>query len=168
MPICEGDRDHIPGRFYAPAGHYLYGKPLTTVEAIEREWCSKCSGTAQNVREHLREILTESLGHPATAGEVSAASLLLSMVWLVRISPEQPALRCDDEREWQTIERELRRERDTRLDTEFAALGIKAGRRMTRTARAVLLAEAAQNRASHPPLPDAREGLLRDDGWLVL
>lgn len=65
---------HVPGRFYASAGHYLYGEPLTTVEAVEREWCSKCSGTAHNVREHLREKLTESLGQPATAGEVSAAT----------------------------------------------------------------------------------------------
>ncbi|TFD65496.1 hypothetical protein [Cryobacterium sp. Hh38] len=42
---------------YLEVGVYLYGEPLTILEAIDRPWCSKCSGTAQNVRINLSEAL---------------------------------------------------------------------------------------------------------------
>lgn len=166
-------------------GYQSLGRDVTqtvrkAVIARDGGVCVRCGEPANQV-DHMDgsdnsagnlQLLCDDCHRAKTYGSLRPApeeeSLLLRMVWLVRISPEQPALRCDDEREWQTIERQLRRERDIRLDTEVATLGIKARRRMTKPARAVLLAEAAQDRAAHPPLPDAREGLLGDDGWLML
>jgi hypothetical protein len=51
---------------YLEVGVYLYGEPLTILEAIDRPWCSKCSGTAHTVRVNL----SKALGREHTASEL--------------------------------------------------------------------------------------------------
>jgi hypothetical protein len=51
----------------------LYGEPLTTLEVINRSRCSRCSGTAWNMRQHVESRLRESLGRDPTAEEVRKA-----------------------------------------------------------------------------------------------
>ncbi|TFD68180.1 hypothetical protein [Cryobacterium gelidum] len=42
---------------YVEVGVYLYGEPLTILDAIDRPWCTKCSGAAHIVRVNLSEAL---------------------------------------------------------------------------------------------------------------
>jgi hypothetical protein len=58
---------------YVEVGVYLYGEPLTILEAIDRPWCSKCSGTARNVRVNLSGALAQELGREPTEIELRDA-----------------------------------------------------------------------------------------------
>lgn len=55
---CQSVDRHIDsvldpdGPYVGPVAAYLYGEPLPAEEVIDREWCSRCSGTAQNVRQN--------------------------------------------------------------------------------------------------------------------
>lgn len=58
---------------YARVGYYLYGEPLTTIEALDRRWCSRCQGTARNVWNHESSELARRLNRDPTTGEVHTA-----------------------------------------------------------------------------------------------
>lgn len=58
---------------YLEVGHYRYGEPLTTMEAIDRRWCSRCAGTAANVWNNQSESLRQVLGREPSTEEVRAA-----------------------------------------------------------------------------------------------
>lgn len=53
---CQSVEHHISsGRYIrdpyiGPVAAYVYGRPLPADEVINREWCSRCVGAAQNVR----------------------------------------------------------------------------------------------------------------------
>jgi hypothetical protein len=38
------------GEYIGPLAGYVYGRPLPAEEVINRDWCSRCVGTAHNVR----------------------------------------------------------------------------------------------------------------------
>ena len=51
-------------------GHYLYGEPLTAFEVIDRDWCSRCAGTAHNIYYHWAEQLERRLGREPEPDEI--------------------------------------------------------------------------------------------------
>jgi len=59
--------------YFLESGYSLFGEPLTTLDAISMAWCSRCSDTAHNVREHQRRLLQEQLNREPTAEEVAVA-----------------------------------------------------------------------------------------------
>lgn len=41
---------YVGGQYIGPLAGYVYGRPLPAEEVINRDWCSRCQGRAQNVR----------------------------------------------------------------------------------------------------------------------
>lgn len=64
----------VQGREWGPTyGRFRYGMPVTTHDAVEWRWCSRCQGTAWNVRNRIKTGLEESLRRTPSSDEVSRA-----------------------------------------------------------------------------------------------
>ena len=60
-----------PGDYYGPLVSLdLFGEPLTTLEALDRRWCSKCVNAAWTQRGNRRQDLGTALGREATDDEL--------------------------------------------------------------------------------------------------
>lgn len=60
-----------PGDYYGPlVSLHLFGEPLTTMEALDRRWCSKCVNAAWTQRGNRRHDLEAALGREVTADEL--------------------------------------------------------------------------------------------------
>lgn len=46
---------NVSGPYMGPLAAYTFGEPLVADEVIDREWCSRCSNTADTVRRNAAE-----------------------------------------------------------------------------------------------------------------
>jgi hypothetical protein len=66
----RGGAVHAPHDWALRAGYMLYGEPLDALDVFDRDWCSKCSGTAWNVWNHAERSLREKHGRDAEELEI--------------------------------------------------------------------------------------------------
>lgn len=70
-PSVKSGQTRAPGDYYGPLVSLdLFGEPLTTMEALDRRWCSKCVNAAWTQRGNRRHDLETALGRDITADEL--------------------------------------------------------------------------------------------------
>ncbi|WP_223694887.1 hypothetical protein [Leifsonia poae] len=70
-PSVKYHENRAPGEYYGPLVSVdLYGEALTTMEALERRWCSKCQSAAWTQRANRQYELESALGRDATPDEL--------------------------------------------------------------------------------------------------